>query len=139
MKKRFIINNDIYNSNMIICVGYSGSEMISYIKKNTDYNISDIENMLKNEDANACYFRVPGISESFIWIPEFEFCSQTIAELSHEILHHINNTLPYRGIKLCKETDEVYAYYMSGLMGEILSKIAIEHNKIEKKKSKKKK
>ena len=130
IKKRFLINDYVYDQHLIVYVGYTAIEVINKLKKNTKEDITIIQNNLKNTETGACYFRVPGIYESFIWIPEFDFNAELVSSLTHEVVHHVNNTLPPRGILLSKETDEVYAYYTAGIFKEILTKIVEEYYKI---------
>ena len=90
MKKKFIINDYVYNETLVVCVGYNADEMLKFVKKYTKENIKEVENNLKMEGVGACYFKAIGISESFIWMPEFDFNPEIFAQLSHELCHYIN-------------------------------------------------
>lgn len=103
------LNIPLYECDVVLIVGPRPS-VLQWAKKNVAEDQCDgIIQMVKNSESSTlpqgtCFPMKSGAS--IIWLPE-NYLMHTFV---HEISHAAYNVLKAKGIRLCDETDEVYAY-----------------------------
>ena len=95
-------HDEVYGVTLTVFIG-SANKYKAYVKRmeKRDY---------KNElyDAKFDFFED---TKAYIWMPEFDWTINDQATLMHELYHFVFHVMDSKSVKLCADSDEVFAYY----------------------------
>lgn len=115
--KPFIVPCVIYPFDVLVCLGSSREEILSFLKKNSPTE-SDV-NALKMYGLGRTVLLDGG--QTILWIKRKPKKGSGV--LAHEIFHAVDFLFDMIGIKLSRDSDEAYAYAIQHLTNEINKKL----------------
>lgn len=121
-KKIIEIEEKVFDTSITVFCNSTLDEVLEWFKKNT---VKELHEEITRADlelktGNACYFKNTKFDNNFIWLKDFYPSPVAMEQLTHECFHLTHHHLDFKGIKLSKDTDEVFAYFLGFIVGEIL-------------------
>jgi hypothetical protein len=110
--KRKYIEEDIFKTGFWLILDCSKEQFIKSINKR--HNIDEKD----DTEFDGVHMKIEqdGVLYDYIWIED----KKDIPVLAHELIHFMYYELDSVGIKLTKDTNEVYAYYYQAILSKCL-------------------
>lgn len=123
----YFFKDEVYEFNYIVLEGketWNYTSIMKFLKKKKiEINPSFKSYFENNFDDNVQGTCLHFGNVVFLFIKQYENKPMWYSTLSHELFHAIDFILNYLEIKLCHDTQEVYAYYIGFLTNKVLSLI----------------
>lgn len=113
-EKLYHIYEPIFKQNIYF---YYSDDPVLYlreVKKRFHVDLNPDEILFADANTTVIESRKKGIRACIVWMRK-----KDIHNLYHEAFHVTSHILNTCGVKLCRETDEIYAYFLSYLANEI--------------------
>ncbi len=117
-QKRYYINDEIYQSDILVFTGGTCDEAVDYIRNK--YDIETAPRLSPTEFVNARVMSNPGFKGCALW---FKRPKPPASLVAHEVLHIAHHILGGSGLTLTDESEEAYAYYIDWLTKKIGNKV----------------
>jgi hypothetical protein len=121
--KKFKFEVAIYNRMVHLLHDCSIKDFYRYVKRVTKKDMSG------DRDFAALYIGVA--HDSFIWIPELKLNPYNMNNLSHELIHLVNDIFEGSSIEYTTQNDEHFAYLYGHIMEEVMKYILKDKKRIK--------
>lgn len=122
--KHFIIHLEPWKWDFVVCLNYTG-EMVNKVMKKYGqplFSQEDVE-YITSKPMNSGVYYIRQSGRCGVMIIKASNFGHAITTFSHEQIHGLYDALNDRGLKLCDQTEEVYAYTNESMMKQFLLKM----------------
>jgi hypothetical protein len=122
--KHFIITLEPWKWDFVVCLNYTGEQVNKVLKKYSQpvFDQEATEYITAKPMKSAVYYMKQNNRCPIMIIKAPDF-GHALCCFAHEQIHAIHDALGDRGLKLCDETEEAYAYTNESMMKQFLLKM----------------
>ena len=122
--KKYRIPDPIYHSCLYLVIS-DHKDFEDYIQK-LDKEYIPIENHIPTMKLTSVHYKSKDgniFTDSYLWMPKWEFCRDDLSSLVHEVSHFSIRIILSRGIDVTIDNNEPYCYYVEYIFHAILLKL----------------